>query len=69
MITKIKNNSITLPKTWQKANVFLRITDNTATITKIPKSKTIFNQTEIKSLRKLGKKITRSIIARALSAN
>ena len=65
-ITTIKNSSISLPKTWKGARVFVRIRGNSATITKVPSSRNIFTTSEIKSLRRLGKKITKSVLAKAI---
>ena len=65
VITKIKDDSITLPKTWKGSKVLLRITDNTATITKLNKTRTIFSRTEIKRLRDLGKKVSQSGLKKA----
>jgi len=67
VITKLKNTSLALPKTWQGARVLLRVTGNTATVTKVPKSKTIFTSGEIRALRKLGGKITKSTVTKALA--
>lgn len=67
-ITKVKNNTVSLPKTWKDARVFIRVTGNTATITKVSASKTIFTKAEIKAFRKLGKKVTKPMLAKAISA-
>lgn len=69
VITTIKDNSVALPKTWKGAKVFFRVTGNTATITKVPSSKIIFTESEVKNLRKLGKKITKAALNKALKAN
>jgi hypothetical protein len=66
-ITKIRNNSVILPKTWKGSRVLLRVTDNTATITKIKKTKNIFSDPEIQALRKLGAKIKKSTLKKALA--
>ncbi|OGE81427.1 MAG: hypothetical protein A3H72_01160 [Candidatus Doudnabacteria bacterium RIFCSPLOWO2_02_FULL_48_8] len=67
VITKIKSNSILLPKTWKGSKVLLRITDNTATITKVPKTSNIFSLQEIKAWRRLGKKVAKSTLNKALA--
>lgn len=67
-MVKIKDDSITLPKAWKGSKVFLRVTGNTATITKLEDSKTIFSQNEISLFRKLGKKINQSTLKKALKA-
>jgi hypothetical protein len=67
VVTKIKSNSITLPKTWQGSKVLLRITGNTATITKIKKTDRIYSPSEIRSWRRLGKAITKSTLKKALA--
>ena len=71
VITKVKNNAVYLPKTWKDSRIFVRITDNTATITRLPspKIKTIFTQTDIRAMRKLGTKISKSVLAKARSAS
>jgi len=66
VITKIKKDSITLPKTWGGSKVFLRVTGNTATITKVEDSDVIFSSGEIKDLRKLGGKVPKSVLKKAL---
>lgn len=66
-ITKIKSNSITLPKTWRGSKVFLRITGNTATITKIKKTDKIYSPSEIRTWRRLGRVITKSALKKALA--
>jgi hypothetical protein len=67
VITKIKNNAVTLPKTWKGARVFLRVSGNSATITKVRSSKTIFTDKEVAMLRTLGKKVSRATLRKALS--
>lgn len=67
VITKMKNQSINLPKAWKGERVLVRITDDTATITKIPSSKNIFTREEIKSMRSFGKKISKSILREAIT--
>jgi hypothetical protein len=66
LITKVKNNSVSLPKNWKGARVFVRTQGNTATITKIPLSKKVFNEVDVKKLRLLGKKVTKSTLNKAL---
>lgn len=65
-ITTIKDETVALPKTWTGAKVFVRVSGNRATITKVPSSKTIFAKSEIKALRKLGKRISRPLLNKAL---
>lgn len=67
IITKIKSNSIVLPKTWRGSKVLLRITDNTATITKLKKSEKIFSSSEVRIWRRLGKNLNKSTIRKALA--
>lgn len=66
VITKLRSDSITLPKTWRGSRVFLRVTGNTATITKLKKTGDIFSPLEIKALRSLGKKISKADLKKAL---
>ncbi len=66
-ITKIKNQTITLPKAWKGSNVLVRVTGDTATITKLKKSGNIFSASEVKDLRKLGKKVGNKMIKKALA--
>jgi hypothetical protein len=56
VITQIKDSSITLPKNWKGSRVLLRVTGNTATLTKLKKNGPIFSRSEIKAMRSLGKK-------------
>ncbi|MDP2704604.1 MAG: hypothetical protein Q8P01_05360 [bacterium] len=65
IITTIRNTSIALPKTWKGARVLVRVRDNTATITKVPMSKNIFTESEMKSLRVLGAKVTKQMLGKA----
>ena len=67
VITNIKNNSVTLPKAWKGARVFLRVSGNTATITKVGSSKTVFTDKEVEMLRTLGKKVSKSTLRKAMS--
>ena len=69
LITIIKDASVALPKAWKGARVFVRVTGSTATITKIPSTKTIFAKAEIKTLRKLGKRIAKTTVSKALKAS
>lgn len=66
-VTKIRNNSVILPKAWKGSKVLLRVTGNTATITKLEKTDNIFSQSEISSLRKLGQKIKPSTVKKTLA--
>lgn len=67
IITKIKNQTITLPKNWKGSRVLLRVTGNNATITKLKTSGNIFSESEIKALRKLGSKINKTVLKKALA--
>jgi len=67
VITKLKTQNISLPKTWMGKRVLVRVTDNTATITKLNDSPTIFSKTDIEALRTLGKKVNKSILKKALA--
>ncbi len=67
IVTTIKSSSINLPKTWQGSKVLLRITGDTATITKIKKTERIYSASEIQSWRRLGKAVTKSALKKALS--
>ena len=66
-IINVKNNAVTLPKAWKGAKVLIRVSGNTATITKVRSSKTIFSNAEIKALRTLGKKVSKATVQKALS--
>jgi hypothetical protein len=66
IITTVKKDSITLPKTWKGSKVFLRVTGNTATITKLGASEVLFTADEIKVLRKLGRNVPQNIVRKAL---
>lgn len=66
IITRIKKDYITLPKTWKGSKVFFRVTGNTATVTRLEDSKVIFSQSEINALRKLGKKINPALLKKVL---
>ncbi|OGG79301.1 hypothetical protein A3A39_01890 [Candidatus Kaiserbacteria bacterium RIFCSPLOWO2_01_FULL_54_13] len=68
VITKIKNDSVPLPKGWRGSRVLVRVTGNTATITKVPKSKTIFTDGDIRALRMLGANVSKQTLAKALRA-
>ncbi len=67
-ITKVKNQTITLPKTWKGSSVLVRVSGDTATITKVKASKNIFSPAEVKSLRRLGRKISKATLKKALGA-
>ena len=67
VITKLKKDFITLPKSWKGSRVLLRVAGNTATITKLKKSGNIFSRAEIKAMRGLGKSISRADLKRALA--
>ena len=67
VITKMKTQSITLPKAWKGKQVLMRVSGDMATITKLSSSPQIFSKSEIDSLRKLGRKITKSTLRKALS--
>jgi len=66
VITKVKNRGINLPKGWTGKRVLVRISDDTATITKVPNSGNIFTKEEIDSIRTFGKKITKSTLKEAI---
>ena len=66
LMTKMKTQSINLPKNWKGKQVFVRITDDTATITKVSNSSNIFSKSEISSMRALGEKINKSLLKKAL---
>jgi hypothetical protein len=66
IITKIEKGSVALPKTWKGSKVFLRVMGNRATITKLDDSNAIFSSEEIKALRKLGSKISQSLVRKVL---
>ncbi len=67
--TVIKNNSITLPKTWTGARVLVRINANTATITKIEPPKVPIRNM-VKQFREAAKrtKLTPVEVNRAIKA-
>ncbi|OGJ67127.1 hypothetical protein A2947_01420 [Candidatus Peribacteria bacterium RIFCSPLOWO2_01_FULL_54_110] len=67
-ITTLKNNSVILPKTWKRARVFVRVTGDNATITKVPDSQKIFSTSEVRSLRELGSKVSKQALASAVKA-
>ncbi len=66
-ITKIENQTITLPKAWKGRRVLLRITDNIATITRISASPNVLSAMEINLLQKLGKNISPQTVKKALA--
>jgi hypothetical protein len=67
VIVNVKNNAVSLPRAWKGARVLVRVSGNTATITKVGSSKTIFNNAEINALRALGKKVSAATVRKALS--
>ncbi|MEK7617877.1 MAG: hypothetical protein AAB410_01915 [Patescibacteria group bacterium] len=67
VITKLKSDTITLPKTWKGSRVLLRVTGNTATITKLKKSGDIFSKSQVAAMRGLGKKISKATLKKALA--
>jgi hypothetical protein len=66
-ITKVGSKAL-LPKTWRGARVLVRVTGNTATVTKIPKSQKVFSDADIRALRSLGAKISKRTLANAVRA-
>ena len=68
VITKIKNNSVPLPKGWKGMRVLVRVTGNTATVTKVSGSKTVFTGADMRALRMLGANVSKQMLAKALRA-
>ncbi len=66
IITKIDKGSVALPKAWKGSKVFLRVTGDRATITRLNNSKAIFSADEVKDLRKLGNKVSESVLKKFL---
>lgn len=67
ILTEIKNNTVALPKAWKGAKVLVRVSGNTATITKVTSSKTVFTKADVRALRRLGKKVSGATVRRALA--
>lgn len=70
-ITKIKNGAIVLPskirESWQGAEVYIRISNDTMILKKLYKPSKIFNEETVKKLKSLGKKISNSDIKNAIA--
>lgn len=69
-ITTIKDGTITLPReiqsSWKGAEVYIRVSDDTAILKKVYNPGKIFNDEAVKKLKMVGKKITDRDIENAI---